>query len=96
MPTHAAYAISVATELTGTHLQTLNIHEREGLVVPAGTNSSARRYADDGIDKIAKVKKLTAQGVNLAEVQIILALSSERDTLTVKLHRRRDLPPGRT
>ena len=85
MTTRAVYVISVAAELTGTHPQTLRIYERKGLVVPARTAGGARRYSDEDLAAVARIQELTAQGVNLAGVRLVLELLAERDALTAAI-----------
>jgi MerR family transcriptional regulator/heat shock protein HspR len=81
MATNAVYVISVAAELTGTHPQTLRIYERKRLVVPARSPGGARRYSDEDLERVERIQELTAQGVNLAGVRLVLGLLAEIDEL---------------
>lgn len=72
--TDAVYVISVAAELAGVHPQTLRIYERRGLVEPARTAGGSRRYSEADIDLLRQIQELTAEGLNLAGVQRVLAL----------------------
>jgi len=73
----AVYVISVAAELAGLHPQTLRIYERKGLVDPARTGGGSRRYSDADIALLRRIQELTAEGLNLAGVQKVLALEDE-------------------
>jgi len=73
----AVYVISVAAELAGLHPQTLRIYERKGLVDPARTGGGSRRYSDADIEQLRRIQELTAEGLNLAGVQKVLALEAE-------------------
>jgi MerR family transcriptional regulator/heat shock protein HspR len=73
----AVYVISVAAELAGLHPQTLRIYERKGLVDPARTGGGSRRYSDADIAQLRRIQELTAEGLNLAGVQKVLALEAE-------------------
>jgi MerR family transcriptional regulator/heat shock protein HspR len=67
------YVISVAARRVGMHPQTLRLYEKAGLVKPArrGTN---RLYSDWDIERLRKIQELTAMGVNIAGVEMILRL----------------------
>ena len=73
----AVYVISVAAELAGVHPQTLRIYERKGLLDPARTRGGNRRYSDVDIDRLRRIAALTADGLNLAGVKMVLALEEE-------------------
>ncbi|MHB8780499.1 MAG: MerR family transcriptional regulator [Candidatus Geothermincolia bacterium] len=77
-PQEAVYVMSIAARLAGVHPQTLRIYERKGLLKPARINSR-RRYSEEDIRRTLLIQELTAQGVNLAGVKMILEL---RDSVT--------------
>jgi MerR family transcriptional regulator, heat shock protein HspR len=83
--TRAVYVISVAAELAGLHPQTLRIYERKGLVDPARTGGGSRRYSDDDIAQLRRIQQLTADGLNLAGVQKVMALEAELARLRKEL-----------
>jgi MerR family transcriptional regulator, heat shock protein HspR len=93
----AVYVISVAAELAGMHPQTLRIYERKGLVNPARTDGGSRRYSDADIDLLRRIQQLTAAGLNLAGVKLVLQLEREVIRLQTEVARLvRDAPsrPG--
>ena len=59
------YGISVASELSGIDAQTLRLYERRGLLTPVRTDGGTRRYSDDDLDRLARISKLVAQGINI-------------------------------
>ena len=81
----AVYVISVAAELAGVHPQTLRIYERKGLVDPARTQGGSRRYSDADIALLRRIQELTAEGLNLAGVQRVLALEHDNERLRAEL-----------
>ena len=67
------YFISIAAEMLGMHPQTLRKYERLGLIQPARTTGSMRRYSRDELDRLRLIKHLIDEvGVNLAGVQRLL------------------------
>jgi DNA-binding transcriptional MerR regulator len=75
------YAISVAAELTGTAVQNLRVYERHGLVEPSRTDGGTRRYSEEDLDRIRRVLKLLANGLNLAGVALVLRLEDDNARL---------------
>ncbi len=76
----ALYVISVAAELAGVHPQTLRLYERKGLVQPKRTAGNNRRYSARDIERIRLIQSLTQdRGMNLAAVQIVIAMQRELD-----------------
>lgn len=85
----AVYVISVAAELAGVHPQTLRIYERKGLLDPARTPGGSRRYSERDIERLRRIGDLTAAGVNLAGVRMIMELEDEIARLRAELERTR-------
>ena len=88
-PDRAVYVISVAAELAGVHPQTLRIYERKGLVDPARTGGGSRRYSDVDLDRLRRIQDLTADGLNLAGVKMVLELEEEVARLRQQLEQAR-------
>jgi MerR family transcriptional regulator/heat shock protein HspR len=74
---HGVYAISVASELSGVHPQTLRLYEREGLVNPARSEGGTRRYSGEDVERLRLIASLTGAGLNLAGVKKVLTLQAE-------------------
>jgi MerR family transcriptional regulator, heat shock protein HspR len=73
-PEAAVYVISVASELTGLHPQTLRTYERLGFVLPGRTGGGGRRYSLRDIELLREIADLTSNGIGLEGVRLILQL----------------------
>ena len=82
---HALYAISVAAELSGTAMQNLRVYERRGLVSPDRTEGGTRRYSEDDVERLVRIRELLEAGLNLAGIERVLELEDE----VARLRRRR-------
>lgn len=89
-PEQGLYSISVAAELTGIGPQTLRLYETKGLVDPVRTDGGTRRYSDQDIRRIQRIAELTAIGLNLAGVGLVLELEAENNLLREQLAEARD------
>jgi MerR family transcriptional regulator/heat shock protein HspR len=70
------YFISIAAEMLGMHPQTLRKYERLGLIQPARTTGSMRRYSRNELNRLRLIKDLVDEdGVNLAGVQRLLLVA---------------------
>jgi len=74
---HALYAISVAAELSGTAMQNLRVYERRGLVSPDRTEGGTRRYSEDDVERLVRIRELLDAGLNLAGIERVLELEDE-------------------
>ena len=70
----AGYVISVASQLSGLHPQTLRQYDRLGLVSPNRTVGKNRRYSLLDIVKLRNVQRLVGEGINLAGIARIMQL----------------------
>ncbi len=68
------YVISVASQLSGLHPQTLRQYDRLGLVSPNRTVGKNRRYSLLDIVKLRNVQRLVGEGINLAGIARIIEL----------------------
>ena len=81
------YFISIAAEMLGMHPQTLRKYERLGLVQPARTNGSMRRYSREELDRLRLIKHLVDEvGINLAGVQRLLSVVEVMDRIRPLMH----------
>jgi len=76
-PRRALYAISVAAELSGTAIQNLRVYERHGLVSPDRTEGGTRRYSEDDVERLVRIRELLDAGLNLAGIDLVLELEDE-------------------
>ena len=70
----AVYVISVASQLSGLHPQTLRQYDRLGLVSPNRTIGKNRRYSLLDIVKLRNAQRLVGEGINLAGIARIMQL----------------------
>jgi MerR family transcriptional regulator, heat shock protein HspR len=78
------FMISVAAELAHMHPQTLRIYEARGLIRPKRSPKNTRLYSQRDVERLRRIQQLTAEGLNLAGVERVLALE----------HRLRELEGG--
>ncbi len=68
------FMISVAAELAHMHPQTLRIYEARGLIQPKRSPKNTRLYSQRDVERLRRIQQLTAEGLNLAGVERVLAL----------------------
>ncbi|MBU1226152.1 MAG: helix-turn-helix transcriptional regulator [Actinobacteria bacterium] len=90
-PGDAVYIISVAAELAGVHPQTLRIYERRGLISPHRTPGGTRRYSEEDLERLGMIQELTADGVNLEGVRLVMEMRDEIERLQKQVSRLRRL-----
>ena len=82
------YTISAVADHYGVHQQTLRLYEREGLLKPSRSDGNVRLYADEDIQRLEVILKLTRDlGVNLAGVEIILNMRERMDQMQREFNR---------
>lgn len=79
------YAISVAAELSGTSMQNLRSYERNGLLLPSRSEGGTRRYSQDDVEVLLRIRELIDGGLNVAGVQQVLALETQVAALRAEL-----------
>ena len=84
-PTHGVYPMSVATDLTGMHAQTLRKYEREGLLEPARTDGGSRRFSANDVGRLVRIGELADQGVNVEGIRRILTLEERVQALEQRI-----------
>ncbi|MEP6754177.1 MAG: MerR family transcriptional regulator [Chthonomonadales bacterium] len=85
-PEEPVYMISIASQLTGLHPQTVRLYERLGLVLPKRVNNKNRLYSDLDIARLQQIRRFTQEmGVNLAGVEIIFELLHKIEDLQRQL-----------
>ena len=81
----AVYFISVASDMSGIHPQTIRIYEQKGLVKPYRTKGGTRRYSQENINRLIQIQELTNKGMNLEGIKVIYELKSTIDGLQEKI-----------
>ena len=80
------YMISVAADLVGMHPQTLRIYEQKRLVRPRRTPGNTRLYSERDLERLRLIQRLTTElGLNLAGVEMVLALRDEVERLNKRV-----------
>ena len=79
------YVISVASQLTGLHPQTLRAYDRLGLVSPGRAGGGGRRYSARDIEQLREVARLTAEGLGLEGVRRVLDLENQVASLRSRI-----------
>ena len=75
------FAISVAADMLSMQVQNLRVYERHGLVEPDRTAGGTRLYSHEDLDRLAHIRDLLAEGLNLAGIARVIALETEVDRL---------------
>ena len=76
-PHVGVFAISVAAEMLSMQVQNLRVYERHGLVAPGRTPGGTRLYSQDDLERLARVRDLLDEGLNIAGITRVLALEAE-------------------
>lgn len=71
------FAISVAAKMVSMEIQNLRVYERHGLIEPDRTSGGTRLYSPDDLDRLTQIRRLLAEGLNLAGIRRVLALETE-------------------
>ena len=79
------YVISVASQLSGLHPQTLRQYDRLGLVSPNRTVGKNRRYSLLDIVKLRNVQRLVGEGINLAGIARIIELEEAVANMAIEV-----------
>jgi MerR family transcriptional regulator/heat shock protein HspR len=75
------FMISVAAELARMHPQTLRMYEARGLIAPQRSPKNTRLYSQRDVELLRRIQRLTAEGLNLAGVERVLALEQRVEEL---------------
>jgi MerR family transcriptional regulator/heat shock protein HspR len=81
----AVYVISIASELSGMHPQTLRQYDRLGLVTPGRASGRGRRYSLRDIASLRNIQRLVGEGVNLAGIKRIMELESAVANMAIEV-----------
>ena len=68
------FMISIAAELAHMHPQTLRMYEARGLIQPKRSPKNTRLYSQRDVERLRRIQQMTAEGLNLAGVERVLAL----------------------
>ena len=79
------YVISVASELSGLHPQTLRQYDRLGLVSPSRTEGRNRRYSLRDIASLRMVQRLVGEGITHAGIKSIIELEAAMANMAIEV-----------
>jgi len=79
------FMISVAAELADMHPQTLRIYEARGLIAPKRSPKNTRLYSQRDVQRLQRIQQMTSEGLNLAGVEMVLALEERVSKLSREL-----------
>ena len=83
------FMISVAAELAEMHPQTLRMYEQRGLIAPKRSPKNTRLYSQRDVERLRRIQQMTAEGLNLAGVETVLALEHQVQRLRAEGERLR-------
>jgi MerR family transcriptional regulator/heat shock protein HspR len=83
------FMISVAAELAHMHPQTLRIYEARGLITPQRSPKNTRLYSQRDVVRLQRIQQMTSEGLNLAGVEMVLALEERVTKLRGELKQAR-------
>ena len=81
----AVYVISIASQLSGMHPQTLRQYDRMGLVSPGRTSGRGRRYSLRDIASLRNIQRLVGEGINLAGIKRIIELEEAVASMAIEV-----------
>lgn len=81
----AVYVISVASQLSGMHPQTLRQYDRMGLVSPGRSSGRGRRYSLRDIASLRNIQRLVGEGINLAGIKRIIELEEAVASMAIEV-----------
>ena len=81
----AVYVISIASQLSGLHPQTLRQYDRLGLVSPGRASGRGRRYSLRDIALLRNVQRLISEGINHAGIKRIIELESAVANMAIEV-----------
>ena len=81
----ALYVISIASQLSGMHPQTLRQYDRMGLVSPGRASGRGRRYSLRDIASLRNIQRLVGEGINLAGIKRIIELESAVASMAIEV-----------
>ena len=71
-PATPIYNIGAASRLSGLPIWTLRWIERNGLIAPGRTRGRQRLFSDEDVARLARIRELLEQKVNLAGIRVLL------------------------
>jgi DNA-binding transcriptional MerR regulator len=92
-PDRGVYGITTAAELVGSGPQNLRQYEARGLVNPQRTAGGTRRYSENDLHRLRDIATLLDAGLNLAGIEMVLALRTANSELKAEIDKLTTPPP---
>ena len=83
------FMISVAAELAEMHPQTLRMYEARGLISPKRSPKNTRLYSQRDVERLRRIQRMTADGLNLVGVETVLELEERVERMRGEMERMR-------
>jgi MerR family transcriptional regulator, heat shock protein HspR len=83
------FMISVAAELAEMHPQTLRMYEARGLISPKRSPKNTRLYSQRDVERLQRIQRMTAEGLNLVGVEAVLELEERVEKMRAEMDRMR-------
>ena len=83
------FMISVAAELAEMHPQTQRMYDSRGQIAPKRSPKNTRLYSQHDVERLRRIQRMTAEGLNLVGVEAVLALEERLEKMKVELERTR-------
>lgn len=83
------FMISVAAELADMHPQTLRMYEARGLINPKRSPKNTRLYSQRDVERLRRIQRMTAEGLNLVGVEAVLELEERMEKMRAEMDRMR-------
>jgi MerR family transcriptional regulator/heat shock protein HspR len=84
------FMISIAAELAHMHPQTLRMYEARGLIEPQRSPKNTRLYSQRDVERLRRIQQMTSEeGLNLAGVEMVLAMEERVEKMRAELERMR-------
>lgn len=78
-------SIGQLAKRAGVAVDTIRYYERDGLLNPSGRLPSGyRRYGEPELKRLTFIRRAKALGFSLADIRVLLSLSSQRNVAKVK------------
>jgi MerR family transcriptional regulator/heat shock protein HspR len=65
------------------------MYEQRGLIAPKRSPKNTRLYSQRDVERLRRIQEMTAEGLNLAGVEMVLALESQVQRLRAEVARLR-------
>ncbi|MFC2036166.1 MerR family transcriptional regulator [Chloroflexota bacterium] len=72
MPDYPIYSIGIMSELLGTHISTIRLWEKSGIIQPPQRRSGKRFYSEKELERLQFVRNLSREGLSIRALILYL------------------------